>query len=122
MTDSGVSARLFVGGASGPTKSGSRLHATWPLAALTIGPGRLVISGRGPLRRIFRETVADPGSVSAEPVRGPVMRGVVITVTKDERWLFWTGRQREVLDKLRETGAEVAKGERRVKWSDTMGH
>src|SRR5271167_2466311 len=123
MTDSAeVSASHFVGGASGPTKGGSRLHATWPLAALSVAPGRLVLSGRGPVRRIFRETVADPASVSAEPIRGPVMRGVVITVTKDERWLFWTGRQREVLDKLRETGAEVAQGERRVKWSDTMGH
>ena len=117
-----MSASHFVGGASGPTKGGSRLHATWPLAALSIGPGRLVLSGRGPLRRIFRETVADPASVSAEPVRGPVMRGVVITVTKDERWLFWTGRQREVLDKLSEAGAKVAEGERRVKWSDTMGN
>jgi len=50
------------------------------------------------------------------------MDGVVITVTKDERWLFWTGKQKEVLNKLRESGAEVAQSERRVKWSDTMDH
>jgi len=40
---------------------------------------------------------------------------VVITVTKDERWLFWTRRQREVLDKLSEAGAKVTREERRVK-------
>jgi hypothetical protein len=49
------------------------------------------------------------------------MKGVVITVKRDEQWLFWTGRQKEVLDRLRETGADVALVERRVKWSDTMG-
>lgn len=111
----------FVGGASGPTKGGSRIHATWPLASLSIGPARLVLSGRGPLRRVFRETVADPARVSVEAVRGPFMRGVVVTVTRDERWLFWTAKQKEILALLREQGAEVAQEERRVKWSDTMG-
>jgi hypothetical protein len=49
------------------------------------------------------------------------MKGVVITVTNDEQWLIWTGRQKEVLDRLRATGAEMAQGKRRVKGSDTMG-
>ena len=111
----------YVGGASGPTKGGSRVHATWPLVTLSIGPGRLVLSGRGPLRRIFRETIAHPADVAVEAVHRPLMKGLVI-VTKDERWLFWTGNQRELLGKLSEQGAQVAPGERRVKWSDTMGY
>jgi len=68
----------YVGGASGPTKGGSRVHASWPLARLSIGPGRLVLSGRGPLRRIFRETVANPAEVSVEPVRNLFRKGLVI--------------------------------------------
>jgi hypothetical protein len=111
----------FVGGASGPTKGGSRLHASWPLAVLTIGSGRLTLSGRGPLRRFFRETVADPAQVSAEPIVGPFMDGVVITVTKDERWLFWTRKRSTVLDLLAEQGATVTREERAVRWSDMMG-
>lgn len=59
--------------------------------------------------------------MSVEAVYRPFQKGLVI-VTKDERWLFWTGKQREVLDKLSEAGAKVAQGERRVKWSDTMGN
>lgn len=115
-----VSTKRFIGGASGPTRGGSRLHATWPLVALSVGPGRLCLSGRGPLRRVFRESVADPANVSAEPVTGPFMDGVVITVGKDERWLFWTWRQAEVLAKLREMGATVAQESRGVGWSDMM--
>jgi hypothetical protein len=110
----------YVGGASGPTKSGTRVHATWPLARLSIESGRLVLSGRGPLRRIFRETVANPAEVSVEPVRNRFRKGLVIE-TKDGRWLFVTRRQREVLDDLLKQGAHVGQERKLRWWSDTMG-
>jgi hypothetical protein len=97
----------YVGGARGPTKGGSRVHATWPLVRLSIGPGRLVLSGRGPLRRFFCETVADPAEVSVEPVRNAFRKGLVI-VTKHGRWLFLTSRQKDILAELSKQGAYVA--------------
>ena len=102
----------FFGGASGPTKSGMMLHLSWPLAVLSVGPGQLSLSGRGPLRRLFREMVTDPSLVSAEGVRGLFMNGIVIRAPKEEGWLFLTPRQKEAL----------AEGERRIKLKDYMGN
>ena len=115
--------RQFVGGVSGPTRSGGRAHATWPLAILSIGPGHLSVAGRGPLRRIFAESVVNPVHVAVEAIRGPIMNGIVMTFAKDEKWLFWTWSQPEVLAALREFGAQVSGESRRLKWwSDTMGY
>jgi hypothetical protein len=109
-----------VGGASGPTKGGSRVHASWPLARLSIEPGCLVLSGRGPLRRIFRETVANPAEVSVEPVSNIFRKGLVIG-TKDGRWLFLTSRQKDVLAELSKQGAQVGPERKLRWWSDSMG-
>ncbi len=110
----------YVGGASGPTKGGSRVHAARPLARVSIGPGRLVLSGRGPLRRIFRETVANPAEASVEPIRNLFRKGLVIE-TKDGRWLFLSHRQRDILDDLSKLGAHVGKERKLRWWSDSMG-
>ena len=112
----------FVGGASGPMRSGTRVHASWPLASLSVCPGELCLRGRGPFRKLFREEVADPAHVSAEAVRGPITGGVVINVKGGNKWLFWTWERQKVLSALAEQGATVVPGERRVGWSDTMGY
>jgi hypothetical protein len=80
----------------------------------------LVLSGRGPLRRIFRETVANPAEVSVEPVRNLFRKGLVIG-TKDGRWLFLTSRQREILAELSKQGAHVGRERKLRWWSDSMG-
>jgi hypothetical protein len=50
------------------------------------------------------------------------MNGVVMTFAKDEKWLFWTWSQPQVLAALREFGVQVSDGSRRLKWwSDSMG-
>jgi hypothetical protein len=72
---------------------------------------------------VFAESVANPVQVAAEAIHGPIMNGVVITFAKDEKWLFWTWSQPEVLAALREFGAQVSDGSRRLKWwSDSMGY
>jgi hypothetical protein len=118
----GRDVRQFFGGASGPTKSGLRVHLSWPLAVLSIGSEQLSLSGRGPLRRMFREMVANPNLVSAQGVHGVLMNGIVITVSKEEPWLFLTPKQKEALAQLRQHGADVAESERRIKSKDYMGY
>jgi hypothetical protein len=110
----------FVGGVSGPLRGGMRGHASWPLASLSIRQGELRLRGRGPLRRVFRETVADPVDVIAEAVRGPLMGGVVIRVN-GEKWLFWTPERTQVLSALGHHGASVTAGERRMRGATEWG-
>jgi hypothetical protein len=103
-------------------RSGMRVHASWPLVSLSIGPGQLCLRGRGPFRKLFRDGVLDPAQVSAEAVRGFSSGGVVLSVKGHDKWVFWTWERDKVLSALGEQGAKVVPGERRVKWSDTMGY
>jgi hypothetical protein len=113
----------FKGGVAAPTKTGSRVHISWPGASLSIGAGEMRLRGRGPLRWAFREAVADPHLAHAAAVRGHfLMGGVVISLPKGEQWLFWTWKPQEVLSALRRNGAEIAAGVRWVKWGDIMGY
>ncbi len=106
----------FIGGASGPTKSGLRLNASWPFALLSVIPNQVKLRGRGPLRRAFRETVTPADKVTAHAIRGPIMGGVLIQVTDGDKWLFWTTRRREVLSTLGAEGVQVVDEPRRFRW------
>ena len=112
----------FIGGGSGPTRNGSRLHASWPLVILAVGPGEMCLRGRGPFRRFFAETIADPHVVTAQIVEGHSIAGVIVHVAHGDRWLFRTRRKDEVLSALRVHGATIAAGPRKSRWGDVMGY
>lgn len=122
MSENGEKRVQFVGGASGPSRTGVRVHATWPLAALSVEPGELQLRGRGPGNRIFKQTVVDPATVTIQPIRGPFLGGVSIRVANGDSWMFWTGKRQEVLAALSAIGAQIVGDERRVSWRDTMGY
>jgi hypothetical protein len=122
VTEDGESRIQFVGGASGPSRTGVRVHASWPLVALSVKSGELQLRGRGPGNRIFKETVVDPATVTIQPIRGPFLGGVSIRVANGDSWLFWTGKRQEVLAALSANGAQTVGDERRVSWRDAMGY
>jgi hypothetical protein len=118
----GSDVAVFIGGGSGPTRRGSRLHASWPLVLLSVGPDELSVRGRGPFRRLFAESIADPHMVTAELVQGHSTAGVVIQVAQGDRWLFRTRRKTDVLSALTRQGATVVPGVRKSTWGDVMGY
>jgi hypothetical protein len=117
--DGGIT--VFVGGASGPSTVGLRLHVSWPLASLSVSPGEVRLSGRGPARDLLRQSTVAPTEVTVQAIHGPIIGGVALDLGPGGKWLFWTGKRWEVQRVLAEHGATVVLPDRRVRWNDTMG-
>jgi hypothetical protein len=94
-----------------------RLNATWPLAVLTVGSGRVHLRVRPALfaAKPYDSSAGDLKEVF--PCRGTFGSSGVGFRSYDGRlFYFWTGRRDAVLDACRSAGLPVSSEVRRATW------
>jgi len=104
------------------SKTGMRVHVTWPQVSLVIRTGEMHPSGRGPFRALFRPDPVDPASLRGQAVRTPLMRGVVLDFGGKDRWDLLTMDQVGLLSALSDAGVAINPLERQMKWRDRVGY
>ena len=110
-------ASRFVGGMNVPTKFGSRLNATVPLAVLTVDRTSFVLHPRSfpvPMFSDFRVALSDI-AVAFRLGGGPLASGVGIQLTDGNVAYFWTMSKHDgVLSTLDQFGVQVDPTTRRA--------